>query len=175
MMLPFYDTVSEAFGITRAHDRFLAHASIRPGHSVLDVGCGTGAMTLRVKQAHPHATVVGLDPDQPSLDRARSKAVARGLDVRFDLGSAGRLPYDDGAFDRVVTAFTIHHLPDEERPSALTEMLRVLAPSGSLHLMDFGRGDHLATDLQATGVGRGRLTRGSVLLALPVTIVDAFP
>lgn len=174
-MLPFYDPISEAFGITRGHDRLLAHAAIRPGHRVLDVGCGTGAMTLRVKQAHPHATVVGLDPDHPSLTRARSKALARGLDVRFDLGSAGRLPYADGTFDRVVTAFAIHHLPDEERASALTEMLRVLAPSGSLHLMDFGRGDHLATDLQATGVGRGRLTRGSVLLAVPVTIIDAFP
>jgi ubiquinone/menaquinone biosynthesis C-methylase UbiE len=174
-MLPLYDPISEAFGITRAHDRLVAHATIEPGHRVLDVGCGTGGLTLRVKQAHHDSVVVGLDPDQPSLDRARAKALSRGLDVQLDVGSAGSLPYADGAFDRVVSAFAVHHLPDAERSGALTEMLRVLAPHGSLCVVDFGRGDDLARGLQAAGFRRGRLTRGSVLFTVPVTIVDAHP
>jgi ubiquinone/menaquinone biosynthesis C-methylase UbiE len=173
-MLPFYDPLSAALGITRAHDRLLTQAAIHPRHRVLDVGCGTGAMTLRMKQAHPDAVVVGLDPDQPSLDRARAKCLARGLDVRLDRAGAGSMPYADGEFDRVVSAFAIHHLPDAERPGALAEMLRVLTPSGSLHIVDFGRGDDLATELQDAGFSRGRLTRGSMLLAVPVTVVDAF-
>jgi len=174
-VLPYYDSLSAIVGITRAHDELLRHADIHPGHRVLDIGCGTGAMALRVKHTHPQATVVGLDPDQPSLDRARRKALAEGLDVQLDLGSAGSLPYADDSVDRIVSAFAIHHLADGERLRAYTEMLRVLSPTGSLHLMDFGRGDHLATDLRDAGVRRGRLTRGSVVVALPVTIVDAHP
>lgn len=174
-MLRFYDPMSEAFGITQAHDRLLVHAAVEPGQRVLDVGCGTGAMALRVKRAHADATVVGIDPDDASLSRARSKADARGLQVQLDIGYGGSLPYPDATFDRVVSAFAIHHLIDGQRQATLAEMRRVLTPHGSLHLLDFGRGGHLPTDLQAAGFARGRVTHGTVFVGIPVTVIDASP
>jgi ubiquinone/menaquinone biosynthesis C-methylase UbiE len=64
--------------------------------------------------------------------------VARaGLEVRLDRGFADRLPYADGSVDRVLSSFMLHHLPGEQKLDALREVHRVLAPGGSLHLLDF--------------------------------------
>src|SRR6266540_1763340 len=60
------------------------------------------------------------------------------LTVRLDRGFASELPYPDASFDRVVSAFMFHHLEPADRLAALREVRRVLAPGGSLHLLDFG-------------------------------------
>lgn len=171
-MLPVYDPMTAALGITHVYRRLLAHADIHPGDRVLDIGCGTGTLTVLAKQVHSRASVTGLDPDSAALDRARAKARARGLAVHFDVGYGGALPYPTGAFDRVLSSFMAHHLLGEERQKTLAEVLRVLTATGSLHLVDFGRGDDLAAALQQTGFTVGTLTRGRALLAAPVTIID---
>lgn len=174
-MLPAYDPICHGLGITRAHRRLLTHARVGPGHRVLDVGCGTGILTIETTRAQPEAAVIGLDPDPAALDRVRSKTDALGMAVHLDVGFGGALPYADGTFERVLSSFVIHHLLGEERMRALAEIRRVLASTGSLHVVDFGGGADLAHDLQVTGFRRGRLTRGRVMLALPMTIVDAYP
>lgn len=131
-MLPVYDPMTAALGITHVYRRLLAHADIHPGDRVLDIGCGTGTLTVLAKQVHSRASVTGLDPDSAALDRARAKARARGLAVHFDVGYGGALPYPTGAFDRVLSSFMAHHLLGEERQKTLAEVLRVLTATGSL-------------------------------------------
>lgn len=173
-MLPLYDPLTGALGIPRVHGRVLEHAGVRAGDRVLEIGCGTGSLTLLAKQSEPAATVVGLDPDAAALARARTKADSRGLDVRFDVGDAGSLPYPDASIDRVLSAFMVHHLPVDERARTFAEVRRVLRPDGSLHVVDFGKGGDMSGMLREAGFSTGSMTRGTIGLAMPATIVDAW-
>src|SRR5215475_15130062 len=110
-LLPLYDVFAKLIGSEAAHRQLVDQAGIEPTHHVLDIGCGTGNLTLLVKHLHPRADVVGLDPDPKALARARRKAEEGGFAVRFDRGFSDALPYADASFDRVVSAFMLHHLP----------------------------------------------------------------
>ncbi len=68
--------------------RPIALADLAGGRRVLDLGCGTGTLTLLAKQTHPDADVVGIDPDPEVLSRARSKAVQAGVAITWDEGLA---------------------------------------------------------------------------------------
>ena len=137
-LLPLYDPLTRALGMASAHRRLADQADLRPGHRVLEVGCGTGNLALLVKRLQPGTHVVGLDPDPKALARARGKAARENLSVELDRGLAGELPYSDESFDRALSAFMFHHLEPAERRRALREARRVLRPGGSLHLLDFG-------------------------------------
>src|SRR5919201_483507 len=112
---------------------------IQRGQRILDVGCGTGTLDLLIKEKHPDADVVGLDPDADILAIARRKAEQAGVEIRLDRGYADRLPYPDSSFDRVVSSLVFHHLDSEAKVLALREMQRVLRPGGELHIADIGR------------------------------------
>jgi ubiquinone/menaquinone biosynthesis C-methylase UbiE len=85
--------------------------------------------------------VVGLDPDPQALARARRKAARAGVALQLEQGFGDALPYPGGAFDRVLSAFVLHHVPAQEKEPTLREVRRVLTPEGSLHLLDFGGPD----------------------------------
>ena len=136
VLLPLYDPLTRLLGASAAHRRLLDQAGIEPGHRVLEIGCGTGNLLLAAKQRHPGAEIVGLDPDPRALQRAARKAARAGLNVQLDRGYADELPYADASIDRVLSAFMLHHLPPPEKQAALREIRRVLAPGGSLHLLD---------------------------------------
>ena len=116
--------------------RLIQQANIRPKMKVLDLGCGTGTLTLMLKGAHPDAEVTGLDGDPQVLDIARAKSGA--VNIEWDEGLASSLPYPDSVFDRLVTSLVIHHLTTDEKRGAFKEMYRVLKPRGELHVLDFG-------------------------------------
>lgn len=116
--------------------KLIQHASIQPRMNVLDLGCGTGTLTLMLKHAHPNASVTGMDGDEDVLKIARDKS--RGIDIQWDKGLASSLPYSDSAFDRVVTSLVIHHLVTDDKRLAFKEIFRVLKPSGELFVLDFG-------------------------------------
>ncbi|OLL76416.1 putative methyltransferase [Pseudonocardia sp. Ae168_Ps1] len=135
-LLPGYDGFAILMGATGMYWRLVAQAGIQPGSTVLEIGCGTGNVVLRAKRAVPGATVIGLDPDGEALGIARRKAADEGLALQLDEGVAEDLPYDDGSVDRVLSSLMLHHLPADRQVSALREVRRVLAPGGSLHLVD---------------------------------------
>lgn len=109
---------------------------------MLEIGCGTGNLALLVKRMGPQLEVVGLDPDPKALALAGRKARRAGLTLEFDRGFADTLPYPDGTFDRVLSSLMFHHLEADQRIASLREVLRVLRPGGSLHLMDLGGESH---------------------------------
>lgn len=114
-------------------DALLAALAATGRERVLDLGCGPGHTALatapRVRE------VVAFDLTEAMLDQARRLAAERGLaNVRFERGDASRLPFPDGAFDRVTSRLSAHHVAD---PAAmLREVARVLAPGGAFLLVD---------------------------------------
>jgi ubiquinone/menaquinone biosynthesis C-methylase UbiE len=167
-LLPLYDPLTRFIGAGAAHAALCRRAALRSGQRVLEIGCGTGNLALLVKRCEPGAEVVGLDPDRRALASAARKADRAGLGVRFEHGYATALPHPAAAFDRVLAAFMLHHVPEADRPAALAEVVRVLRPGGELHLLDLGasvgdattllRGAGLA-DVALTGRGWLRLAR----------------
>jgi len=138
-LLPFYDPLNRMLGVSRLHAQLISQAPhLEPGQRVLDVGCGTGSLAVRIRREHPAVEVVGLDPDPKALAIARRKAERAGVAVRFEEGFGDALPFDDAAFDRVTSSLMFHHLELATRRGMLREVLRVLRPGGSLHLVDFG-------------------------------------
>src|SRR4030081_2326516 len=73
-LLPAYDLLTRVLGMNKAYDALVAQAELADGLRVLEIGCGTGNVTTRVKRAAPGADVVGSDPDPLALARAQRKA-----------------------------------------------------------------------------------------------------
>ena len=136
--LPLYDPVVKLLGGDRARMTVVDQAEVRPGHRVLDIGCGTGSLAVSIKTRHPDAEVTGLDPDPRALFRARRKAYGAKVAVQLDRGFSDELPYPDGSFDRVFSSFMLHHLESPEKKRTLREVRRVLKPGGLFFVVDFG-------------------------------------
>ena len=83
---------------------------IPPGRTVLDAGCGEGVLSLLM--AKKGAVVTGIDLSEPNIEAARRWAREWGVSVRFEVGDAGSLPFDDNSFDIVVSSHVLEHLPD---------------------------------------------------------------
>ena len=136
-LLPFYDLLTRFLGMGRSYDTLVAQAELADGLRVLEIGCGTGNVTVRVKRDEPGADVVGADPDPLALARAQRKA--RGLTgIRFERAYAQELPFADEEFDRVLSSMMLHHLGDDVKAGAAAEIHRVLRPGGTLHIVDVG-------------------------------------
>jgi SAM-dependent methyltransferase len=108
--------------------RLVKHAKVQAGQSVLDVGCGTGVVA--VTAARLGARVKGLDLTPELLERARENAQIAGLGIDWQEGDAENLPFDDGAFDVVLSQFGHMFAPRPE--VAVAQMLRVLKPGGTI-------------------------------------------
>lgn len=131
--LPFYDLLTTALGVGKIHSTLIEQARIEPGQRVLEIGCGTGNLTLRVARTHPDVEVIGTDPDPLALARAQRKSTA----IRFERAYGQQLPYPDASFDRVLSSLMLHHLDEDTKKATVAEVVRVLRPGGSLHLVDF--------------------------------------
>jgi ubiquinone/menaquinone biosynthesis C-methylase UbiE len=135
--LPLYDPFVKLLGADAARKALLDQAAVRNAHRVLDIGCGTGTLATLIKRLHPDVDVVGLDPDPKALARARRKAERAAVSIQFDRGFSHELPYPEASFNLVFSTFMFHHLEADEREKTLREARRVLAPGGSLHMLDF--------------------------------------
>jgi SAM-dependent methyltransferase len=111
-------------------------AAVEP-RVVLDVGCGTGTLSIAAADELREAGVVGLDGDRKVLDLARRKDGSER--VEWVEGLADELPFGDGEVDALMTSLVFHHLPLGIKRAALVEARRVLRPGGRLVVADWGR------------------------------------
>ena len=139
--LPFYDPLTSLLGVDDARRELMARAALQSRHRVLDIGCGTGSLSILIKTLHPDVDVVGLDPDAKALARAHRKAARAGASIDFDRGFSDALPYPDATFDRVFSSMMFHHLGSDEKVKTLVEVRRVLKPGGRLLMLDFAGPD----------------------------------
>lgn len=113
-------------------------ADLRNGEAILDIGCGTGSQAIAAKRrVGSSGSVIGLDASGEMLERARAKARKAGLDISFTQGVAEKLPFTSEDFDVVLSTVMLHHLPRKTRKECLTEIRRVLKPSGRVAIVDF--------------------------------------
>ncbi|MDP3282260.1 MAG: methyltransferase domain-containing protein, partial [Nitrosomonas sp.] len=151
----------------------IAQARIQPGQDVLDVGCGTGTLTVMITQIQPDAGVNGLDMDPQILDIARRKAEQTGETIVLQQGTATCLPYPDESFDHVFASLMLHHLTRQDKQQALREAFRVLKPGGELHIADFGKPHDSVMWLISLVMRWAEEVHDNILGLLPVFIANA--
>jgi len=103
--------------------------------TLLDVGCGDGALASEL--ARRGAIVTGLDADPAMIAAARRRSETEGTRLHLVEGQAERLPFDDAVFDLVVAVTVLCFVRDAEQ--AFIEMARVLKPGGRLVIGELGR------------------------------------
>lgn len=136
-MSDYYDvlTPAERSGFRR---RQIDLAGLREGDKVLEVGCGTGVLSILAKLAVGETgEVTGIDLAPKMVARAQEKARKAGLDISFEVASVDELPCEDGHFDAVISSLMLHHLPLDVKRKGLQEIRRVLRDDGRFFLTDF--------------------------------------
>jgi ubiquinone/menaquinone biosynthesis C-methylase UbiE len=140
-LIPVYNWGFEVLA-GREHEAFREHvlklAALEGDERLLDAGCGTGMMALRIAARYPGCTVHGIDISPKMIAAARRDAEKQGLVIDFRVGSITDLPYPDATFDVVTTNIMYHHLDLGEKRQAVVEIARVLKPSGRYVSSEFG-------------------------------------
>jgi ubiquinone/menaquinone biosynthesis C-methylase UbiE len=137
----FYDSAVSLVSLGKEQDiraMTIELASLQPGERVLDVGCGTGSLTLAAKkQVGITGQVVGIDASPEMIEIAQRKASQSSMNVTFQLGLIEDIPYPNQTFDLVLSSMMFHHLPEDDlKRQAIEQMYRVLKPGGYLVIVD---------------------------------------
>ncbi len=139
-MVSSYDSYMKMMTLGRERalrDTTVQLALVEPGDSVLEVGCGTGTLTLAAKrQAGPSGKVCGIDVIPGMIELSQRKAAQAHADITFQLGSIDNIPFPANQFDAVMCSFMIFHMSETTRRKGLTEIYRVLKPQGRLLILD---------------------------------------
>lgn len=124
----------------------LGLGELRPGETVLDLGCGAGLdCILAARMVGPSGSVVGVDMTQAMVDKAQQNVGIVGLgNVGVDHGYLEDLPLADGSVDVVISNGAFNLCP--EKPDVLSEILRVLRPGGRLQMADILLHDDVTAD-----------------------------
>jgi ubiquinone/menaquinone biosynthesis C-methylase UbiE len=139
-MVPSYDSYMKkvTFGRERAlREETVNLALVKPGDCVLEVGCGTGTLTLAAKRkAGASGKVFGIDIIPGMIEFSQRKAAQANEDITFRSGSIDDIPFPDNQFDVVMCSFMIFHMSEMTRQKGIAEIHRVLKPQGRLLVLD---------------------------------------
>ena len=132
---PQYDRMNRLMtaGLDGRWRRAAVAAAEPHGADVLDIGCGTGDLSAEFRRAGA-GSVIGADFSAAMLARARGKTSGKADSGGWLQADALRLPFADGSFDAVASAFVLRNLVD--LPAAFAEMARVLRPGGRIAALD---------------------------------------
>jgi ubiquinone/menaquinone biosynthesis C-methylase UbiE len=129
----YLDTATSQFKDVKSASHALLR--LRPGDSVLDVGCGVGDDLRQLGQiVAPNGRAIGIDKSRTMIDAARERLSDNGLPVEFHVGDAEQLKWADKSFDACRADRVLQHLAHPDR--CLVEMLRVLKPGGRIVVID---------------------------------------
>ncbi len=103
---------------------------------ILDLGCGTGSMTLMLKEAFPQAEVVGIDLSTYMLACAEAKAKTAGLNIQWRHDNAEKIGFPDASFDLLTVALLFHETPAKVSRQILLESFRLLRIGGQIIILD---------------------------------------
>lgn len=138
-----YDPIIEkfSFGLEQKFRLLTLEAmQVRPVDRILDVGCGTGSLTLlAADRLGPAGHIVGIDAAPRMIAIARNKAKKCQFPAEFHAGVAEQLEFSDASFDLVISSMFTHHLDTELKKLAFQEMYRVLKPGGRMVTADIDR------------------------------------
>ena len=125
-------------GRTRSlHQGTLQLAKLRPGETILDVGCGTGKLIFAAEKVIGlEGTAVGLDVEAGMIAQAKTNAAKTHSHATFAVASITQIPYPDNSFAVVTSSLVYHHLAQAEKVAGLQEIKRVLQPNGRLLIVD---------------------------------------
>ncbi len=118
------------------------YIDLADGETALDIGCGSGALTIAVAKKNPNARVIGCDRwgkeyASFSMDLCRQNAKTEGVEnAEFQKGDATALPFEDGQFDAVISNYVYHNIPTNNRQAILLETLRTLKKGGTFAIHD---------------------------------------
>lgn len=139
-MVSSYDSYMR--NITFGRERLLRDATVRmaqvkPGDCVLEVGCGTGTLTLAMKkQVGPIGKAFGIDLIPGMIAASQRKAADANEEITFQEGSIDAIPFPDNQFDVVMCSFMIFHMSGETRKKGIQDIFRTLKPNGRLFVLD---------------------------------------
>ncbi|MCR5144094.1 MAG: class I SAM-dependent methyltransferase [Lachnospiraceae bacterium] len=118
------------------------YVNIPDGGVGLDVGCGSGALTIACAKANPNAKMIGIDrwgKEYASFSKelCENNAIAEGaMNTSFQKGDATKLPFEDETFDAVTSNYVYHNIPSRDRQAILLETLRTLKKGGTFAIHD---------------------------------------
>lgn len=125
------ELIARTPGFANLRERILTLADARPGQTVLDVGAGTGLLTLPLLEQASEVWAIDIAPSM--CDYLRTKAASGGFEnLTVATASADSLPLVDGCMDLVLSNYCLHHLDETGKRAALAEAHRVLRPGGRL-------------------------------------------
>jgi S-adenosylmethionine-diacylgycerolhomoserine-N-methlytransferase len=136
-----YDLTRKYYLLGR--DRLIDNLAPEAGARVLEIGCGTGRNLIRAAQKYPQALFYGIDVSTQMLATAADSVARAGLSAQVRLAYADATALDPAAlfgqarFERVFASYTLSMIPDWR--AALEASIRLMAPGGQLHVVDFGR------------------------------------
>jgi ubiquinone/menaquinone biosynthesis C-methylase UbiE len=112
--------------------------SIEKSESILEVGCGTGSLTLAAKiRVGSQSQVCGIDIAPDMIETARRKAAKAGQDIQFKVGRIEAIPFPDNQFGLVLSSMMVHHVHgNEAKQKGFEDIFRVLKPGGWLLVVD---------------------------------------
>ncbi|MEP6574541.1 MAG: methyltransferase domain-containing protein [Gemmatimonadota bacterium] len=155
----------------RSPSEFFKPIDPRPGHRVLDIGCGTGDFLRLLARMVAPGAAVGVDLSETMVAEARHRTGADLANLSFQSGDVHALSFENGSFDRVLATQVLLHVTDPGR--ALAELSRVLAPDGRMMIseLDWGTIAVESTDRELgrrfTRMACDELRNGLILRELP--------
>jgi S-adenosylmethionine-diacylgycerolhomoserine-N-methlytransferase len=136
-----YDLTRKYYLLGR--DQLIAELDPPPRGTVLEIGCGTGRNLLAVRRRYPEARLHGLDISDAMLATARDNSRGRGIAyAKADAADFDpKALFGEASFDRIFISYALSMIPSWQ--AALASAVRMLAPDGELHVVDFGQQERL--------------------------------